>query len=768
MQNIRLVKRWMLAVAVLSGAVHAADPQCYNLGPTGLQGTVAGSVMTVAGVDKGSPADGRMVKGDQIIGTGKGPFGKNPRQELADAIDAAEAEAGRLTLILNGGRKAELHLDALGSYSATAPYDCPKSAAIIARAADYLCQAGRGEDGKLHTRLLGLMATGERKYIDIVADAIRAADWAKPDAAKIDQLLQGEIDLGYVGWYWGYYLITLSEYYLLTQDESVLPAIRIYALGLARGQDAAGLWGHRMATAARNGRLPGYAQMNQSSLSNFLGLLLAWKCGVHDDVLEKAIGRTRAFYESFIGRGSLPYGVHEPKDSLYNNNGTSGSAALCMALDGNVEGARFFSQQAATSYAGLEQGHASTFFNPLWTPLGANLCGPEVTQEFFRRSRWLWTNYRTWDGGASRFGGKQNEGAQAGVALLMYCIPRKALYITGKGADETLWLTGAAAMEVVDRSTVDYDAKRVEDLIALFGDPVPQVTRAAVWALRRKEGDFVSRLRSLMREGSERQRLSAIQYFGWQCPPEQQQAVVPDMAARLRDRNESPEVRAAAAGSLSWLGEAAYPYYADMVALVAEEHPADRFGLLDIQVGTSLNRVCPEPFTAGLVKDKALHYRAALKLAHNPRQNGRGEGFKMLKGIPLEDFHIVADAVIHVLEDKDPAYHSYHNPGSAAVPAVGILADLNIREGIDYALGIYYLEGGKGSFKQRATMAALARYGANARPVVEKLKADEKWKDVPQNPKLSREWRNMVQAVETDQNPAPLISLEAARKAGRD
>ena len=51
----------------------------------------------------------------------------------------------------------------------------------------------------------------------------------------------------YCSWRWGYAAITLSEYFLLTGDESVLPAIRSLALSLAIGQDSGGLWGHTMA-----------------------------------------------------------------------------------------------------------------------------------------------------------------------------------------------------------------------------------------------------------------------------------------------------------------------------------------------------------------------------------------------------------------------------------------------------------------------------------------------------------------------------------------
>jgi len=93
----------------------------------------------------------------------------------------------------------------------------------------------------------------------------------------------------YCTWDWGYRLIAMCEHYLLTRNPAELPAIRGMAVTLAKGQNAGGLWGHQLATPERNGRLPGYAQMNQPSLSCFLGLVLAQQCGVKDRELTQAI-----------------------------------------------------------------------------------------------------------------------------------------------------------------------------------------------------------------------------------------------------------------------------------------------------------------------------------------------------------------------------------------------------------------------------------------------------------------------------------------------
>jgi len=286
-------------------------------------------------------------------------------------------------------------------------------------------------------------------------------------------------------------MITLSEYHLLTGDKSVLPGIRTYATALARGQDTGGIWGHRMATRKRNGRLPGY---------------------------------------------------------------------------------------------GLETGHASTWFNPFWTPLGANLSGPEVTQRFFRESLWLQTLYRSWDGSFSRYGRNSKEGPQAGAALLAYCLARKALYV----------------------------------------------------------------------KGSNLERQTAVGYFGWGCPKETALAHLDEVGSVLRNQKEDPWVRAAAASVLCLYGEPVQKYYWDMVKLAAEDKPGDPFGDIDWSVGASINKTCADPFEAGLVKDKALHYEVALKLADNKRQHVRADGLRMLAGMPLEDFHLMADKVMYVIEDKSP------------------------------------------------------------------------------------------------------------------
>jgi hypothetical protein len=208
----------------------------------------------------------------------------------------------------------DLSLKVLGSYSKTAPFDCGKTDKLITQTADWL--VGKSSlNATLHADLLGLLATGEEKYIQAVRLQVHA--WAKDFHDPKHVLANG----GLVAWHWGYMNFVMTEYYLLTGDTYVLPAIEAYSVKLAAGQDSAGLWGHRMCYPELK-RAYGYGVMNQPSLSIFLSLILAEKCGVKSPVVRDAVKRTHEHYRSHITRGVLPYGNHDSMIHLFTNNGT--------------------------------------------------------------------------------------------------------------------------------------------------------------------------------------------------------------------------------------------------------------------------------------------------------------------------------------------------------------------------------------------------------------------------------------------------------------
>jgi hypothetical protein len=757
----------LIAAALISNTAQARfiEHKEHHLGPAGLYGVTSPKDIKITKVVEGSPADGKIKAGDVIVQAGGTTFKDQTRKQLAEAIDRAESKQGRgvLTLALQDGRKVDLQLKVLGSYSATAPFDCPKTDAIITETSEYLVKTKKFGRGGFYIGLLGLLATGEQKYIDVVKQTIHQAEWASP---KISLSLE---TYGRTAWNWGYTNILLCEYYLLTGDDYVLPAIKAYSVAIASGRDAAGLWGHGMATYDLNrgqphGRLPGYAVMNQSSLPCFISLLLADKCGVKHPEIQAGILQTHGFYTDFIGRGTLPYGVHNPNAKSYNNNGMSGLAAVAFSLHGNKEGAAFFSQMSAAAHNIMETGHTGHYFNQLWTGLGANVAGPETTIAFFKETRWLHTLNRTWEGNFTYDGCGYPNGtfsyrglSDAGSHLLNYCLARRKLYITGRNADRSLWLKGQEVADTVALATLDVKDKSDKELLTLFGHPMPKVRVEAIWTLRPREHKLTDAIHKMIREGTNLERESAIGYFGYGCPKEVALPVKEDLASILRDPDEDLELRAAAADALCWLGEDAYAYFEDMLKIIVINKPKDPRGRIDETVGRSLNVLCPNPYAAGLVKDKQLFYSAAHKLLNHRRASGRTTGAKLIANMPLDDFYRVAETVRHIIDDQDITYHSYHNLGPKT-EAISILANLNIEGGIEAALETLEAKTGKFGFKIRMLMAVLPKYGANAKPVLPKLKA------MNIQGRFEKPWNAMIQSIESAEGNPKMISFEDAKE----
>ncbi len=269
----------------------------------------------------------------------------------------------------------------------------------------------------------------------------------------------------------------------------------------------------------------------------------------------------------------------------------------------------------------------------------------------------------------------------------------------------------------------------------------------------------------MLKSGSEIQKISAMEYFGYKCPPEQAHPQIEAIGAIFRNKNENVKVRMKAAATLSCHGEKAYGYFNDMLQLVVDEEPGDYFRDNDESLGRSLNRLCATPYESGLVTDKALFYQAVDKLLGHKRQSGRAEGVKLVSTIPIEDFWRVADKLMHLIEDKDRTYHSYHAWQSTIGPAIDILARLNIKEGLPYAAGILDREGGKWGFKLRMLCASLPKYGAHAQEALKKIKADKRLANIEKD-RFAGMWRTMVKAIEEDKSPKKLISLEDVLKVG--
>ena len=479
----------------------------WNLGATGLRGwifcdqlvTSDARQIAVTQVEKGSPAEGVLAIGDVILGVGGKPFSHDPRTELGKALTLAESEAGQGQLTLTRWRagsseEVALKLPVLGTYSATAPFDCLKSKRILEEGCRAL--ARRMDDPSYARSLdaiprslnaLALLASGDTHHLPLIRREVAwASQYESNDMAT---------------WYFGYVMLLLSEYQLATGDASFMPGLKRLALEAARGQSAVGSWGHKFARP--DGRLYGYGMMNSPGVPLTISLVLARKAGVQDPAVDLAIERSARLMRFYIHKGAIPYGDHHPWIETHEDNGKCGMAAVLFNLIDESKGAEFFSRMSVASHGSERDcGHTGNFFNLLWAMPGITQSGPNATGAWMAEfGGWYFDLARRWDHGYRHQGPPEPEhdsyeGWDAtGSYLLAYAMPLKKLYLTGKVEGSVPRLDAAAAQSLVldgrgwnnkDRNGF-YDGLSIAQLMERLQSWSPIVRERAAMALGRRK-----------------------------------------------------------------------------------------------------------------------------------------------------------------------------------------------------------------------------------------------------------------------------------------
>ena len=775
----------------LTKVLPADTGKLHNLGPTGLKGcmhvqmvkrvpgdmtltplTVNARQIYVARVAEGSPADGVIQVGDVILGIGDKPFDGDPRVALANAINEAEKtenngilrllcwspdapdEEGQERRPAGSSSVKELKLKVLGSYSDTAPYDCEKSELILKQAVEAMLE-DRMSSG-LELSYLALLATGEKEHFEIAKEhALSVAQSVKePSIERVNSARS---------WGTGYRLILLCEYYLLTKDEAVLPAIEKLAITLSMGQSISGAWGHAMAQPSYNdgrlhGRIEGYAALNQPSLTCFLGLVLADKCGVRHPELKTALEKANDYFRHYVGIGAIPYGFGMPKEYMQSNNGTSGSAAIAFSARSDKEAATFFSVMCAGAQPKLEVGHTGPFFNSMWTGLGANVAGPETYAEFFKRWTWMRTLNRRWDGGYSYQspggGGNKYRGLSSDAAMILHlCLPRRKLIITGREADESLWLKGKDAVAAASVWDIDYAQSSEDDLVRLMDHDIPMVRGLAARELASRAGDIVEVLIPMLK-GSFNEKIAACNALAE--IKEKAEPALEGLMELVSAEQERPWVRGRAAIAVAAVGEEGHKYARELLGLLLvdrKDNPRRDFERY-LAYGAA-RMVTHESFNYESHKD--VIYPAARRLITHPHGQARRLGMRMIEEIGLDDFHLLADSIVEVIRNQNADYTHYH---SDVPPSIGlaILNRLNIEEGIPLAIDTIY-PGIWGQSRRitgpRGRLAVLKEYGLSVEPYF------DRFRDV-----YGKGAEATIKEIEESGVTRELITLEEAKKTG--
>lgn len=457
----------------------------FNFGPTGIRvkfNEDKPRQAEVTYVFKDSPADGKILPGDQIVGVNGKRFSSDavfvpgrgetwslhiqgPQKEVALAIEESEGNTKLNGMIaFSVTRKdvtteVKLQLEPLGYFSSTFPYNCKKSELLAKKAADWLDEYSSdpiGWGGMFHSDsgpILAFMSFGKNsKYMP------RVEKWAQAQYNKEWRPL----------WSWivGMYGITLGEYYLMTGDKKILPAIELNAKTSADKQGPAGQYSHK-------DFVPDGFKLAFPTGLNGLSMALAKRCGVKID--EGAYLRTRYLLSwSTNDKGGIGYGAHNdvpiteseardkcshinikaPKyneDESGNGVGRLVGGAMTTTLMHMVDSMDSYSEDfvkrgvrnACCARWSSRQAHSCGSLSFQWCLTALSLAPLTGEDEYFREAMddlKLWLNIARCYDGSYYFEPKiDTEGdpfsrlmVTAGAILILNS-PQRNLYILGKG-----------------------------------------------------------------------------------------------------------------------------------------------------------------------------------------------------------------------------------------------------------------------------------------------------------------------------------------------
>ena len=709
----------------------------WNLGPTGLRGwmfcdklvTTDARQIAITTVEPGSSADGLIVVGDVLLGVGGKPFSYDPRTEMGRAITAAETETGGGRLAITRWRagktdEVELMLPVLGSFSPTAPYDCPKSQRVLVQGLESLAESMSQPDYAQSVdaiprslNALALLAGGDAQHLDLVE---RESQWATNFTTR-----------DFRTWYYGYVMIFLSEYITATGDDSVLPGLRRLALEAAGGQSAVGSWGHTFALP--DGRLQGYGMMNSPGLPLTIGMILARDAGVNAPEVDRAIELSSRLLRFYHGKGAIPYGDHSAWTETHEDNGKCGMAAVLFHQLGEAKNADFFTRMALASHGNERDcGHTGNYFNMLWSLPAIAQAGPHATGEWMTEfGSWYHDLARRSDGSFAHQGPPEPDHDSyhgwdaSGAYLLAYALPLKKIALTGKSPRVTQTLEKDAAHSLIvdgrgwdnkDRNSV-YDQLTETELLVRLGSWSPIVRERAAAAISRRKEPPLAAIIALLDSPSLEARIGAchsLEELGGAAA-----SAVPPLRRVLQDEDLWLRVRAATA--LAAIGKPAMPALPEMLALIARGPSAQDPRAMEQRF------VSFAIFSKMLTSSKSLEsvdrekLREAIAIGlQNQDGRARSEISEIYGRLSYDELQPLLPAIFEAIIKPAPSGEMFAD--GVRLNGLKVLASHHIEEGMQ-ACADYLRTQNPWASEHRTPeiLTILVSYGAQAQPMVSQL-----------------------------------------------
>lgn len=719
------------------GKIPDAATHDWNFGATGARGWIYSDKLVtsdarqiaITKVAKDSPAEMVLAAGDVLLGVGGKMFSYDPRTEMGKALTIAESEAGGGNLKLTRWRAGKteevvVKLPVLGTYSATAPFDCPKSKRILEQGCEALAKRMESPSYKLDPiprslNALALLASGNPKYLPLVK---KEAEWAAGFSATSMQT-----------WYYGYVMMLIAEYEMATGDQSVMPGLKRLALEASNGQSIVGSWGHKF--AGPDGRLFGYGMMNSPGVPLTISLVMARAAGVKDPAVARAIERSAKLLRFYIGKGAIPYGDHHPWTETHDDNGKCGMAAVLFNLLGEEKGADFFSRMALASH-GPERdcGHTGNFFNILWAMPGVVQAGPQATGAWMKEyGDWYFDLARQWDGTFLHQGPPEMKGDSysgwdtTGATLLAYAMPLKNIYLTGKNPPTAPQLNADQAQSIIldgrgwsnkDRNSA-YDKLDGDTLFERLGSWSPIVRERAALALARRKQIPLPPLLKMLESPRLEARYGAcealISLEGAAAP------AVPELRKALK--NDDLWLRIKAAEALANIGKPAMVAVPELLQMLAQgPSEKDPRGMQQRYLSFSVFGVMLKKSLDGVDRDELR--KAVVAGLLNQDARARGTIGNIYQQLSYDEIKPLLPQIYEAIVTPAPSDVMF--AGQIRLAGLDVLAQNRIREGLPLCLEVMELDKWGKQERVERCLDSLAVYGAAAGPMLPKLRQLEK------------------------------------------
>lgn len=732
----------------------------WTLGPTGTRGWIYCDTHTTTGsrqikitkVEKGSPAEGILEVGDVILGVYGKPFDDDARILFGKGITKAEKTENRGKLPVIRWRKSKtaqvvIQLQPMGSYSPTAPFNCPKSKKIIEQGCAALARKIKANPtgGPIITRALNataLLASGNPKYLPVVREQARL-------------LSQYNQSKGVRTWNYGFVNIFLGEYVLATGDRTYVDeGLKRITKMAVDGQSVVGSWGHGFIDE-KTGRLGGYGMMNSPGLLLTYSMVLAHRAGLNIPNLDKAINKSTSFLEFYVGKGAIPYGDHRPWIETHDDNGKCGLAAVLFDHQGNATATEFFSQMSVAAHGPpRDEGHTGNYFNMTWALPGVVRSGPHASGAWMEEFGWYYDLARRWDGTFVYQGAPEprpqvyNSWDSTGAYLIGYTYPLRKTYLTGRKPSAAPAVDRATAESLLqdgrgwtnkDRNSF-YDSLSTQQLLQRLSSWSPTVRERTAMALGRRQDDVTGKLIRMLNAPDLYTKYGVCQAIKMQRG--RGAAAVPTLYKTFNSDNLW--LRILTAEALAGIGEPAKVAVPKMLQRFTKSDPKNDprnmeqrylcFALFNRRgglIGRSLEGV-----------DRKLLIKAVRAGLRNEDGRARGSLGSVYKNLTLKEIKPLLPDIYQAIIEPAPSGIMF----SAEIRMAGLelFAKNHISEGIELLVDYSRNQRAHASEKRIVKiMEMLKMYGAHGKRVIGKLEAvayyfENEEKDFPRNLSLGK------------------------------